>query len=66
MTKVYSIKTGKEIKQHEGPSSNHQRKKYLADNHNKLYMGAANERFRKAQSDYNKYLTDMMESIIND
>lgn len=66
MTKVYSIKTGKEIKQQEGPSSNHQRKKYLADNHNKLYTAVASERFRKAQSDYNKHLTDMMENISND
>ena len=66
MTKVYSIKTGKEIKQHEGPSSNHQRKKYLADNHNKLYTAAADQRFRKAQADYNKYLTDMMENINNE
>lgn len=66
MTKVYSIKTGKEIKQHEGPISNYQRKKYLADNHNKLYTGAANERFRKAQADYNKHLTDIMENISND
>ena len=66
MTDVYNLISGEKIKQDEGPSSNHQRKKYLADNHNKLYTAVASERFRKAQSDYNKHLTDMMENISND